>query len=97
MKVYRWKHIPTGLFYQPVKGIHGTKSNLSKDGKLYTKKYNIFRHQEELNIAVSMALIKKFNLTPSETMSGYHQRYVKTELSDWICIEYVLVEIHNIS
>ena len=92
MIVYRWKHIPTGLFYQPVKGMYGTKSNLSKDGKIYTKTYNIFRHYEDLNVAVSTALIKKFNLTPSDTMKGYHQRYVETELSEWVCVEYELIE-----
>lgn len=47
MKVYRLKHLPTGLYYRPsrdvkVKGADGVstwvKSNLSKDGKVYTSK-----------------------------------------------------------
>lgn len=42
MKVYRIKHIPTGLYYTPVKtttinGWH-VKTNLNKNGELYIKK-----------------------------------------------------------
>lgn len=33
MKFYKLRHKPTGLFYKPSK--HGSKSNLSKTGKVY--------------------------------------------------------------
>ena len=33
---FKLRHIPSGLFYKPSK--HGSKSNLSKDGKVYQKK-----------------------------------------------------------
>lgn len=36
MKAYRIKHIPTGLYYQPVKG----GNNLSKRGKVYLTNAN---------------------------------------------------------
>ncbi len=48
VKVYRIKHIPTGLYYRPARQIQlplpdrkwgfPSKSNLSKDGKIYTKR-----------------------------------------------------------
>lgn len=36
MKVYKIKHIPTGLFFKP--SVYRNKSNLSKNGKIYTSK-----------------------------------------------------------
>lgn len=38
---YKIRHIPTGLFYKP--SIHGSKLNLSKHGKVYTRKPNTDR------------------------------------------------------
>ena len=38
MRLYRIKHKPTGLFYCPVRGFGSRKTNLSKNGKVYTKK-----------------------------------------------------------
>ena len=92
MKVYRYKHLPTGLFYQPIKGLHGTKSNLGVDGKIYPRKYDQFKTKDDLYVAVSGALIKKFDLTPSDRR-GHHQRYILTKQSDWKLVMYELVEV----
>ncbi len=35
MKIYRLKHKPTGLYFKPSR--HGSKSNLSKNGKVYNQ------------------------------------------------------------
>lgn len=40
MKVYRLKHKPTGLYYQPVRGKYGNQTNLSKRGKVYQTTQN---------------------------------------------------------
>ena len=65
MKVYRIKHIPTGMFFVPSRHITSTwkkyckggsfcrvKSNLSKPGKLYTRRPTI-KHLPE-HIATHM-------------------------------------------
>jgi hypothetical protein len=36
MIFYKLRHIPTGLFFKPSK--YGSKSNLSKNGKVYSTK-----------------------------------------------------------
>jgi len=38
MKMYRIKHIPTGLYFKPATGRIWSKTNLSKLGKVYAKK-----------------------------------------------------------
>lgn len=41
MKIYRLRHKPTGLYYQPVRGRWiGGKTNLSKKGKIYQSNQN---------------------------------------------------------
>ena len=64
-KVYKIRHKPTGLFYQPIKGRWlDEKSNLSKRGKLYeTKQYPKDLHTG--GVAVSKTLRKEFGL-PTE-------------------------------
>lgn len=42
MKPYRLKHKPTGLYYTPVKGRFEYMSNLSKKGRVYLTKANVF-------------------------------------------------------
>jgi len=50
-KAYRMRHIPSGLYYKP--SIHGSKCNLSKNGKAYIRKPNLkqmggaIRHPED--------------------------------------------------
>lgn len=41
MEIYKLKHKPTGLYYQPVRGRwRGQKTNLSKKGKIYQNSQN---------------------------------------------------------
>lgn len=41
MGIYKLKHKPTGLYYQPVRGRwSGQKTNLSKKGKIYQSSQN---------------------------------------------------------
>ena len=40
MELYRLKHKPTGLYYQPVRGKYDNVTNLSKRGKIYQTKAN---------------------------------------------------------
>lgn len=41
MEIYKLKHKPTGLYYQPVRGRwRGQKTNLSKKGKIYQGNQN---------------------------------------------------------
>lgn len=62
MKVYKIRHKETGLFYQTITGRWaGTKSNLSKNGKIYS-----IKPPEDLNnicgVYVSSSLLKKYDL-----------------------------------
>lgn len=56
MKIYRLKHKPTGLYYQPVRGRWiGEKTNLSKKGKIYQSNQNALNGNEDyiwINISV---------------------------------------------
>lgn len=92
MIVYKVRHIPTGLFYQPVKGRWASdKSNLSKRGKLYeTRQYPKDLHTG--GVAVSDNLRKEFNLPSRQT--GYGS-YIETSEKDWEVVEYKLKEINK--
>lgn len=91
MIVYKLRHKPTGLFYQPVKGRWSeSKSNLSIRGKLYeTHQYPKDLHTGGVN--VSDTLIKKFNLKNIE--SNRFGNYLITSKEDWVVVEYELIEI----
>lgn len=96
--MYKLKHIPTGLYYQPHK--HGG-SNLSKRGKIYqtnthglsssfrmTKlnegdpKYQVFYVYAEKNSLIHKQL--KDILIWEECRHSYNQMQAETNLSDWI-------------
>lgn len=87
--VYKVRHIPTGLFYQPVIGRwKDTKSNLSLTGKVYqSKKYPKDLHTGRVN--VSKSLKDKFNLILRDTNSG---NYLTSVEKDWEIVVYKLVE-----
>ncbi len=94
MIVYKWKHKPTGLFYQPVRSSGGTKTNLSKDGKLYHKKYNLTKSNSDMHIAINgnqLKIFEELNLDIIKYNYTY-QRYSQTSVDDWELIEYELVE-----
>lgn len=89
MEVYKVRHKPTGLFYQPTTGSYrDTKSNLSLSGKIYqSRKYPKDLHTGGVNI--SRSLIKKYNPTYKETSRGNYLGSVET---DWEVVTYKLVE-----
>lgn len=55
MELYKLKHKPTGLYYQPVRGTYSwRKSNLSKKGKIYQDKRNVLNgNSETMTISIS--------------------------------------------
>ena len=91
MQVYKLRHIPTGLFYQPVKGkLYKDKSNLGIRGKLYeTHQYpkNLFKNR----ISISDTLIKKFK--PSHVKNDNFGNYLITKETDWEVVVYNLKEV----
>ena len=88
--VYKLRHKPTGLFYQPVKGRWSRdKSNLSKRGKIYeTKQYPKDLHTG--GVTISESLQKQFNLVVRHTSYG---NYLSTLESDWEIVKYNLIEV----
>lgn len=90
--VYKLRHIPTGLFYQPVKGRWSKdKSNLSKRGKLYeTKQYP---KPEEVSstysVHISESLISQFKVAHQKNRFG---QYLTSNPEDWEVVEYKLIE-----
>ncbi len=95
MEVYKLRHIPTGLFYQPVKGRWSKdKSNLGVRGKLYeTHQYPKDLHTGGVNI--SDTLIKKFNL--KNTKSNRFGNYLITNKDDWEIVVYNLKKVKQLN
>lgn len=91
--VYRLKHVPTGLYYQPHKH---RGSNLSKRGKIYqTASHGLssaLRHKKETfnvyveNNSVSHKLTKEI-LDYKECSWTYNQLVAETKVSDWVIEE----------
>lgn len=94
-KVYKIQHVPTGLFYQPIKGSRGKyKTHLSTRGKVYTAKW--FPIGAELKrVNVSVAQIKKLNLQEivKEARWGGGEHIMECRPEDWKLITYNLVEL----
>ena len=86
MKVYKLRHIPTGLFYQPSKG----NGNLSLKGKIYQNRPP-WEYGGSLRLIVRSVykskiddiICKYFGIEPGEYSDTYH----KTKESDWEIIE----------
>ena len=95
MEVYKLRHKPTRLFYQPVKGRWANeKSNLSKKDKIYeTHQYPKDLHTGGVNI--SNSLIEKFNLKNIET--NRFRNYLITSKEDWEVVVYLLNEVKTIN
>lgn len=87
--VYKLRHVPTGLFYQPVKGRWSReKSNLSTRGKIYeTHQYPKDLHTG--GVTVSENIINKYSLNVKKTNYG---NYLTTSENDWEIVEYNIVE-----
>jgi hypothetical protein len=88
--MYKLKHVPTGLYYQPRK--HGG-SNLSKRGKVYqTKTHGLstaFKNESKLftiYVNKDSVVYKQTNdvLDYAECRYSYNQMMAETNISDWI-------------
>ena len=63
MKVYRIKHIPTGLYYRPSVGVGKRKTNLGLKGKLYQSNpsyLDVLQKDGSYIVNVSETQIKKY-------------------------------------
>ena len=90
--VYKLQHVPSGLFYQPISGRWAKeKTNLSKLGKIYTKK-NYPKTDKNCRVNISVSLAEKLGLQTRK--SSYSQELVVDTIpQDWKVIEYELIEI----
>ena len=88
--MYRLKHVPTGLFYQPHKH---RGSNLSKRGKVYqTNTHGLSsairsKHQTFTIYCEKDSIVYKQTkdiLNFTECKYSYHQMVAETNISDWI-------------
>ena len=90
--VYKLQHVPTGLFYQPITGRWAKeKTNLSKLGKIYTKK-NYPKTDKNCSVNISLSLVEKLGIKARKSSYG-SELMVDTEPQDWRVIEYKLIEI----
>lgn len=93
MKAYRLKHIPTGLYFSPSKAT----GNLSVKGKVYIDRKPSLDWVKTIRIKIwsfkkdpsgkSKTICEFFNI---DYNSGYVDKYVKTNLNDWIIEEVVI-------
>lgn len=95
---YRIRHIPTGLFYQPVKGRwQGEKSNFGENGKVYARKPSV-KDVNTNGVRISDTLCKKYNLQHMTEESRWEprQQHFKEEFSNlenFEVVTYKLVEV----
>ncbi len=88
MKLYKLKHLPTGLFYTPSKG----SGNLSSTGKIYVNRIPNLKWCEVIRIKFytdikskkNQLLIEHFKLDTSRYIVDNH---FKTNPEDWGIIE----------
>lgn len=93
MELYKLKHKPTGLYYQPVKGKYGSVTNLSKKGKIYQSKSNALNGTGDIiGIAVSKRqyndnkeLFDSLGVKESRYRDSYDMRCPKSDFE----IEYI--------
>lgn len=89
LKLYRIKHIPTGLFYTPLKG-YGT-GHLAFKGKVYTTKPNLNHVSTKIQIPptykpkskIIQLIIEKMGETVIEVDRNQIYRYLNSPHSDW--------------
>jgi lysozyme family protein len=88
--MYKLKHVPTGLYYQPHKH---RGSNISKRGKVYqTKTHGLSRAYRNKSKTFTV-IVEKDSVVHKETKDvlayvpcewSYNQMTVKTNIDDWI-------------
>lgn len=86
MKFYKIRHIETGMFYQPVKGrFSSTKTNLSKNGKIYNNKPSLKHIDHGYNM-----LIKN----PDKPLSKRKiSKFFRFKKEDWEIVEFEVIEV----
>ena len=85
MKIYKLKHIPTGLYFQPSR----TNGNFSTNGKIYQSKPNIdWALTVRIRGRESSKCIKILNLFFKLTFTyGRCDQHFNTNNNDWEIIE----------
>lgn len=83
--VYKLKHIHTGLFFDPQR----YEGNVSKQGKVYSNKKP--PRQSFIKIPHGVDIENGYDV--SQLPQSRHLGCYKTELSDWVVVEYELKEI----
>ena len=90
--VFKIRHKPTGLFYQPIKGRWAKeKSHLSRTGKLYETK-NPPRIPTNHIIYVSNTQVKNLSLVV-QTKNEWSENHLSTNESEWEIVKYKLIEL----
>jgi len=89
MKVYRIKHLPTGLFYIPTTGRYD-RTNLSKNGKIYPNKMPTTDNIDHF-IRINQKQRELFK--PERLCFSQNQAAIKFIADDWEVIEYELREV----
>lgn len=99
MTIFKIRHTKTGLFYTPTKGrwIY-EKTNLHKDGKLYTNKPNL-KHISG-RVHVSYCLHKKYDISGiihlSANSNGKYGGWFEFNKKDWEIVIYKLTELEQV-
>lgn len=89
-KLYKLKHIPTGLFFTPSKG----SGNLSKTGKIYINRIPDLKWVETIRVKFyndrinkhTKAMIEHFGIDSSKITYSF-DNYFKTSPDHWEVIE----------
>ena len=89
MKVYKIKHKPTGLWYQPKKGRYrGEQTHFGPNGKVYIARKPKFKDIKHY-LCISDSQVFAFRI---KTIEEFGQQVVEFMEEDWEIIEYELVE-----
>lgn len=83
--VYKLMHKPTGLFFHP----QGYQGNVSEVGKVYSNK----KPPRQSFIHIPHGVKPKTDYDVSILTKYKHYDAYRTELDDWVVVEYNLVEI----
>lgn len=85
IRFYKIRHIPTGLYFKPNGNSHVGKTNLTPQGKTYSKKPSF----------TYLGKTVYFNKPEySEVLNnGYKEYVMKVKLDDWEIVEFLAVEV----
>ena len=81
---YKIRHIPTGMYYQPVKGRSYEKTNLNKkNGKIYNSKPSLEHIRHGYNKLIPDPEGKRKNIS----------KFFKFKKSEWEIVKFKIIEI----